>query len=52
MIIRTKKLDISKFKKDFATLYKGRTLVEKYGDAEQVLDAIIGLINESDFEVS
>ena len=51
MIIRTKKLDINKFKKDFATLYKGRTLVEKYGDAEQVLDAIIGLINESDCSI-
>lgn len=51
MIIHTKKLDINKFKKDFATLYRGRALVEKYGDAEQVLDTIVGLINESDCSI-
>lgn len=51
MTIHTNKLDINKFKKDFATLYKGRTLVEKYGDAEQVLETVVGLVNESDCSI-
>ena len=51
MKVHTNKLDINKFKEDFKTLYRGRTLVEKYGDAEQVLDTIVGLINESDCSI-
>lgn len=51
MKIHTNKLDINKFKKDFATLYRGRKLVEKYGEAEQVLDTIVRLINESDCSI-
>lgn len=51
MVIHTNKLDINKFKKDFATLYKGRTLIEKYGDAEQVLETVVGLVNESDCSI-
>lgn len=51
MKVHTNKLDINKFKKDFATLYKGRTLIEKYGDAEQVLETVVGLVNESDCSI-
>lgn len=51
MKIHTNKLDINKFKKDFATLYRGRELVEKYGEAEQVLDTIVRLINASNCSI-
>lgn len=47
MKVHTNKLDINKFKEDFETLYS------RYedGDAEQVLDTIVVLINESDCSI-
>ena len=51
MTIHTNKLDINKFRKDFATFYRGPKLVEKYGDAEQVLDTIVRIINESNCSI-